>query len=63
MQCEAGLGIREIEHSCVSQVVAKCLQIVWSPAADLLSPLFCCPALHIHCLARSLSGCSFPRKL
>lgn len=63
MQCEAQLGIREIEHSCVSQVVAKCLQLVWCPAADPLPLLFCSPALHIHHLAWSLSGCSSPRKL
>lgn len=37
--CAAGLGVGEIELSCVSQVVGKWLQLAWRPGPDLLSPL------------------------
>lgn len=42
-QCAAELGIREFEHSCVSQVVAKWLQLVWCSGTDLLSSLCSAP--------------------
>lgn len=59
-QCAAEHGIGQMEHSYVSQVVARRWQLVQCPGADLLPALFCPPASHIHHLAQSLMAVPFP---